>query len=139
MASLLSLALLISIFSSNLTHPSRQTFVLVKTYWRRLQDVFSVTSFCLPIRLANTSWRRLEDVLKTSWRHFRKTYCKYVYKTSSRGLGRRKVSRWRRLEDVLENKKYLLGSYHILTFIIYTNIHLKNVVGNVTISDEKQI
>ena len=131
MASLLSLALLISIFSSNLTHPSRQTFVLVKTYWRRLQDVFSVTSFCLPIRLANTSWRRLEDVLKT--------YCKYVYKTSSRGLGRRKVSRWRRLEDVLENKKYLLGSYHILTFIIYTNIHLKNVVGNVTISDEKQI
>ena len=30
---------------------------VLKTYWRRLQDVFSVTFFCLP--------RRLEDVLKT--------------------------------------------------------------------------
>ena len=78
---------------------------VLKTSSRRLQDVFSVTFFCLPRRLediiarrlANTSWRRLEDVLKTSWRHFRKTYCKYAYKMSSRGLGRRKVSRWRRL------------------------------------------
>ena len=52
------------------------------------------------------TWRRLgrrfEDVLKTSsgrfretsWRCFRKTYCKYVLKTS-----------WRRLEEVLEDAK----------------------------------
>ena len=61
---------------------SQQTFVLVKTYWRRLKDVFSV-SFCLPRclqdirrrkdilktlrrrRLVNTSWRRFEGALKT--------------------------------------------------------------------------
>ena len=60
------------------------------------------------------TWRRLgrrfEDVLKTSsgrfretsWRCFRKTYCKYVLKTSSKRLGRRKVLRWRRLQDVLK-------------------------------------
>ena len=40
------------------TTTSQQTFVLVKTYWRRLEDVFSVIFFCLP--------RRIEDVLKTS-------------------------------------------------------------------------
>ena len=32
--------------------------------------------------------------MKTSWRHFRKTYCKYVLKTS-----------WRRLQEVLEDEK----------------------------------
>ena len=37
---------------------------VLKTYWRRLQDVFSVTFFCLP--------RRLEDVLKTSGRRLGK-------------------------------------------------------------------
>ena len=49
--------------------------------WRRTEDVFIVTFFCLPRRLediiprrlANASWRRVEDVLKTSWRYFRKT------------------------------------------------------------------
>ena len=89
-------------------------FLSSKTSWRRLEDIIAR-------RLANTSWRRLEDVLedvlktswkrledvlqdvlKTSWRRFRKTYCKYVLKTSSRGLGRRKVLRWRRLQDVLK-------------------------------------
>ena len=101
---------------------SQQTFVLVKTYWRRIQDVFSVTFLCLPRRLEDTirktsykhvlktSWRRLgrrfKDVLKTPWRSFRKTawrrledvlertYCKYVLKGS-----------WRRLEEVLEGEK----------------------------------
>ena len=65
------------------TTTSQQTFVLVKTYWRRLEDVFSVIFFYLP--------RRLEDVLKTYWRHFRKTYCKYVLKTC--------------LQEVLEDEK----------------------------------
>ena len=100
--------------SKGIIHPSKHL-----SWWRRTEDVFSVTLFCLTIRLediierrlANMSWRRLEDALKKSWRCFRKTYCKYVLKTSSRGLGRRKVLRWRRLEDVLENKKCLLGYY----------------------------
>ena len=55
---------------------------VLKTSSRRLQDVFSVTFFCLP--------RRLEDALKTSWRHNCNTSCKHVLKTS-----------WRRLEDIL--------------------------------------
>ena len=78
-------------FSLRLLLTTQQTFVLVKTYWRRLEDIIAR-------RLANTSWRRLEDVLKTtcktSWRRFRKTYCKYVFKTSSR-----------RLQDLLEDEK----------------------------------
>ena len=81
------------------------------------------------------SWRRLgrrlEDVLKTSWRRFRKTYCKHVWKTSSWRLAEVFVRRlantsWRRLEeifktswkkssrclgDVLEKKKCLFGYF----------------------------
>ena len=84
---------------------------VLKTSWRLLEDVFSVTFFCLLRCLEDilkTSWRHncktsckhvLKTSWKTSWRRFRKTYCKYVFKTS-----------WRRLEDVLENKKCLLGS-----------------------------
>ena len=94
---------------------TQQTFVSVKTYWRRLQcNIFlsSKTSWrrledIIARRLANTSWRHncktsRKHVLKTSWRRFRKTYCKCVLKTSSRGLGRRKVLRWRRLQDILK-------------------------------------
>ena len=90
---------------------SQQTFVSVKTYWRRLEDVFSVTFFCLP--------RRLEDI------HNCKTSCKHVLKTSSwRHLARLLPRRldnvlgrliantsWRRLEDLLGSKKCLLGWY----------------------------
>ena len=60
------------------------------SWWRRTEDVFSVTFFCLPRRLEDIIARRLAN---TSWRR----------------LGRRKVLRWRRLQDVLENKKCLLG------------------------------
>ena len=56
--------------------------------WRRLQNVFRVTIFCLP--------RRLENVLKTSWRR--------LPNTSWRHLGRRRIvtlnTSWRRLEDM---------------------------------------
>ena len=55
---------------------TQQTFLLVKTYWRRLEDVFSVIVFCLP--------RRLQDVLNTSSRHDCKTSYKHVLKTSRR-------------------------------------------------------
>ena len=41
---------------------SLQIFVLVRSCWRRVEDVLSVTIFCLS--------RRLEDVLKTYPRHF---------------------------------------------------------------------
>ena len=100
---------------------------VLETSWRRLEDVFSVTFFCLPRRLediiarrlANTSWRRLEDiiarrltntswrrlgrrfedVLKTSWRRFRKTSWRRLEDV----LGRRIANTsWRRLEDVLK-------------------------------------
>ena len=95
------------------TEAPQQIFVLVKTYWRRLQcNIFlsSKTSWrhncktsCKHVLKTSwkTSWRRLENVLKTScktsWRRFTKTHCKYVLKTSWRRLERRKVLRWRRL------------------------------------------
>ena len=67
---------------------------VLKTPWRRLQDVFSVTFFCLPRRLediiarrlANTSWRRLEDVLEDE-----KCYAEDVFKTSWRRLGKQEM------------------------------------------------
>ena len=88
---------------------TQETFVLVKTYWRHLEDVFSETFSCLSRRtsarhnckvslwrcledfikrtwrkrLANNSWRRLEDVLKKFWRCLAKTS-------------------WRHLEDVFK-------------------------------------
>ena len=51
-------------------------------YWRRHEDVFSVTFFCF------------QDVLKTSWRH----NCKTLANMSWRHLGRR-------LQEVLEDEK----------------------------------
>ena len=64
---------------------------VLKKSWRSLQDVISV----IASHLANTSWRR-----------FRKTYCKYVLKTSSRRLQDvwedEKVLRWGRLQDLLK-------------------------------------
>ena len=87
------------------TEAPQQIFVLVKTYWRRLQcNIFlsSKTSWRHNCKTSckhvlKTSWRCLENVLKTSWRRFTKTHCKYVLKTSWRRLERRKVLRWRRL------------------------------------------
>ena len=66
---------------------SQQTFVLVKTYRRRLEDVSSVTFFCLLRRLEDIIARRLEDVMEDE-----KCYAEDVL---------------RRLEDVFENKKCL--------------------------------
>ena len=67
---------------------SQQTFVLMKTSWRRLEDVFRLrlqktSSRRLGqdqyIRLGKTSSRHLQDVFKTSSRRFEN-----VFKTSSR-------------------------------------------------------
>ena len=56
---------------------------VLKTSWRRLEDVFA-------IRLPKMSSRRLQDVLqdvfKTFSRRVCKTSCNYVFKTSSRRL-----------------------------------------------------
>ena len=74
----------------------QQTFVLVKNYWRRLEvvfrvkcfcleDVFSVTFFCLSRRLQDIIARRLlENVLKTSWR-------RHLEDVFGRHLGRQKI------------------------------------------------
>ena len=72
--------------------PSQQTFVLMKTSWKRLEDVFR-------LRLQKTSWRRLQDVLiktnmfalalrlqKTSWSRPIYLPWPYVFKTASRHL-----------------------------------------------------
>ena len=103
--------------------------------WRRLEDVFSVTFFCLPRRLADvfqkssiklnckmSSWWRLEDVLedvlKTSWRRLEGVFGRRIANTFWRRwkrLERRKIVTLKtssiRLEDVLENKKCLIVIY----------------------------
>ena len=116
---------------------TQQTFVLVKTYWRRLEDVFSVTFFCLPRRLQDIIARSLlEDILVTSWRrrleNFLKMSCEGVLKMwrpedvlkkfledilqlrLEDVFTRRKIitlkTSWRRFENVLESKECLLGS-----------------------------
>ena len=95
----------------------QQTFVLVKNYWRRLEvvfrvkcfcleDVFSVTFFCLSRRLQDIIARRLlENVLKTSWR-------RHLEDVFGRHLGRQKNCY---ADDVLENKKCLLGLWDFQT------------------------
>ena len=43
--------------------------VVLKKFWTRLEDVFSVTVFCFPRRLQDGFAKRLlKNVLKTSWR-----------------------------------------------------------------------
>ena len=102
--------------------------VLVKTCWRCLKDILSLTLMffqdvfktCLQDVFLMTSWKWLQEVLrKTSWRRleeFLKTFSKDVLKASWR-----RIERWnivtlktssRRLYRVLENKKCLLGRYH---------------------------
>ena len=69
---------------------SQQAFVLIKTSWRRLKDVFRLC-------LQKTSWsrrtyspypyvfrRRFQDVFKTSWSRPIYSSWPYVFKTSSR-------------------------------------------------------
>ena len=80
---------------------SHQTFVLMKTFWRRLEDVFRLrlqktSSRRLGqdqyIRLGYTSSRRLQDVFKTFSRRLQdvfKTFSRRlqdIFKTSSRHL-----------------------------------------------------
>ena len=87
----------------------------MKTFSRRVEDVFSVTFFVFRDVFLKTSCKHVwktscKEVLKMPWRHIWKTSCKHALKTS-----------WKMknhyAEDVLENmenKKCLLGRYSIL-------------------------
>ena len=88
---------------------------VLKTSWKRLEDVFSATLFCLQ--------RRLEDVLRktTSCKYFLRSYLEDVLKTSLeedlQDVSWGRLGRWkfvtlkissRHLQDILEHKKFLL-------------------------------
>ena len=106
--------------------PTRQTFILMKTSWRRLEGVFR-------LRLQKTSSRRLdedeyilinhtssEDVFKTSWSRPIYSSCPYVFKTSSRHLAKTSSRRlantsWRHLQDVLK-------TYHQVKLFLLTSL-----------------
>ena len=81
---------------------TQQTFVLMKTYWRRLEDVFR-------LRLQKTSWRRL---LSSSWEDVLKTSCKNVFKTSSTRLQDVLKTSSRHIQDVF--KMY----YQVKVFLV---------------------
>ena len=100
----------------NICIRTQQTFVLMKTSWRRLlssssEDVFK-TSWSRPIYLSwpyvfKTSSRRLQDVFKTFSRHLQD-----VLKTSSRSLQGVFKTSLRRFEDVFK-----MSSRHIQDFL----------------------
>ena len=81
--------------------PSKH-FLVLKTSWRRLQDmswkrlenVFSVTIFCLPGRLEDVLKTSCKDVLKTSWKT---KNCYVTLKTSEDVF---KTCLTRRLQDM---------------------------------------
>ena len=107
---------------------------VLKTSWRRLEDVFSVSFFCLPRCLEDvlktswkhnckTSWRRLQDILGrripiTSWRRLQDVF-KTSWKTKSVTL----KTAWRRVEDVLENKKCLLGVFLLKSKVLLITVY----------------
>ena len=114
------------------------------SWWRRPEDVFSVTFFCLPRRLQDITARcLLEDVLKTPWRRpleeavlqtHLEDVVQGVLKTSSRSLGRQKnchadiledekLLHWRRLEDVL-NTSWKTRNVCWSTKIYLTNLRV---------------
>ena len=119
---------------------TQQTFLLMKTSWRRLKDVFrlrlqktssrrlqdvlmKMNIFLLIIRLQKTSSRRLQDILvKTNifvlairLQDVFKTFSRRlqdVFKTSSRRLAN---TSWRHLQDVLK-------TYHQVKLFLLTSL-----------------
>ena len=76
----------LTIFANKFHHwclLAQQKFVLVKTCWRRVENVLETS--CRR-HLTSMSWRCLdgvfEDVLNTSCRRFWKTSCRHILKTS---------------------------------------------------------
>ena len=106
---------------------THQTFVLMKTSWRRLEGVFCLhlqkTSWSRPIYLSwsylfKTSSRRsqaLSRLAKTSSRHLAKTSSRHlqdVFKTSSRHLQNVFKTSSRRFENVIKT-----SSRHLQDFL----------------------
>lgn len=99
---------------------------------RPLENVFTVTTFCLTKRLQDVFVRNLEDALNTSWWHLGRQKI-ITLKWFSRLL---QDMSWRSLQDVLETSKYLLGTKLIFSKMVslkiepllnYTNISVKQV------------
>ena len=90
---------------------------VLKTSSRRLQDVFSVTFFCLPRRLEDIIARRLAN---TSWRRFRKTYCKYVLKTSwkTKSVTLKTSSRRLGKQEMFAGKPYIIHNLYLSEFAV---------------------
>ena len=112
---------------------TQQTFVLMKTSWRRLsfsssKDVLMKTNIFLLItvfrrrlgqdqyiRLVHTSIRCFQDVFKTSCQNVFKTFSRRlqdVFETSSRSLAN---TSWRHLQDVLK-------TYHQVKLFLLTSL-----------------
>ena len=107
----------------------RQAFVLMKTCWRRLEDVFSVASFHLSRRLIDIlDYEKLLRIIITKTENrfvilldfgYVKLYVlegkKYLNTFSRRHQDmtckRLQDMSLRRLPDVLETKKYFLGLF----------------------------
>ena len=92
---------------------TQETFVLVKTYWRHLEDVFSVTFSCLSRRTSArhnckvSLWRCLEDFFKRTWRkRFANNSWRRIQDVCGRCIAN---TSGRHLEDVLEKQICLLG------------------------------
>ena len=87
--------------SCHAEHITQQTFALVKTYWRVLEDILKTSSVWhffvfqevfktwLEDVFLETSWRRLPNTSLRRLENLLKNPCKDILKTS-----------WRRLEDV---------------------------------------
>ena len=122
---------LIPFVSDSWEEPSRQTFVLVKTYWRRLEDVLKTSwrrlqcnIFCLIRCLENLLKTSCEEILKTYWRRLEDVFGRRIANTS-----------WRCLEDVLEDEKLLrwrrLGKQEMLAgyyFALINNIFFRTTM-----------
>ena len=104
-------------------HRSQQTFVLMKTSWRRLEDDFR-------LRFQKTSSRRLQEVLiKTNifvlvihLQDVFKTSCQDVFKTSSRYLQDVFKTFSRHLQDVLQRcLQDAFKTYHQVILFLLTS------------------
>ena len=126
----------------------RKNLLVLKTSWRRLEDVFSVAILRLPRRLEDALQRRFEDALKTSWRHLGrqkvvtlktswrhvlKTWLEDVLKTCLEGVLKTCLEDllkilWRRTKYLLGISVYLsrdLTNLNVyLTSLYFTNLYL---------------
>ena len=100
---------------------TQQTFVLMKTSWRRLEDFLIKTNMvALPLRLQKTSSRRLgqDQYIRLGY-----TSSRRLAKRSSRHLQDVFKTFWRRLRDVLQ--RYLqdvFKTYHEVKVFLLTRL-----------------